>query len=195
MKKILLLVASATLFGSVSCSAKAESSETAEPQTTNASEPQQTQADTTIAAEEVNTLILGENGLPTVKIGMAENAIPATVAGVYNSKKARALEPDMSAPLPEIVKEITCFQNGKEAIYIYLTADNKVCGMYVQTPDISTAEGIHVGSPVSDVKKVPGIGHEIDEMNDTEYYYGNGMHFYLDEETNNVRLISVGHTI
>lgn len=203
MKKFLLLVASATLIGAASCSAKSESADAVATQTTEISEASeaqqdqpQAQADSAVAEapEETNTPTLSENGLPTVKIGMAESEIPASVAGVYNSKKARALEPEMSIPGPEIVKEITCSQNGKETIYIYFTADNKVCGMYVKTPDISTAEGIHVGSPLSDVKKVPGIGHEIDEMNDLEYYYVNGMHFYLDVETNKVRLISVGHT-
>lgn len=206
LKKIFLSAAViATVFGSASCASKSASSEdeSAKADSIAAAAREQAiadsiaavQADSIAAAEAANALVLTPEGLPAVKIGMAEKDIPSSVEGIYDSTKSKSVSSDYDMQNPGIAKEITCKQNGKDALFVYVNPKGEVCGIYVSSPEIITTDGIHVGSTVADVKKVSGLKHEYNEMDDTQSFYGNGIVYYINEAGTKVRLIGVGTTL
>ncbi|GEM_PF-4424197 len=200
LKKLFISAAVlAAVFGGISCTSKSASAENEGANADSVTAAEQEQAEEaiadSIAAEAAKALVLNAEGLPSVTIGMAEKDIPASVEGVYDSTKSRSLSQEYDMTNPGLTKEITCMKDGQDVLFVYLNAKGEVCGMYVSSPELSTTDGLHVGSPVSDVKKVNGLKYELNEMEDTQSYYGNGFVYRLDDAGNNVCLIGVGTTL
>lgn len=200
LKKLFISAAViAAVVGGISCTSKSASAEneSANADSVTAAEQEQTEealADS-MAAEAAKALVLTSEGLPAVTIGMAEKDIPASVEGVYDSTKSRALSQEYDMTNPGLTKEITCMKDGQDVLYVYLDAKGVVSGMYVSSPELTTTDGLHVGSSVSDVKTVNGLKHELNEMEDTQSYYGNGFVYKLDDAGSNVCLIGIGTTL
>lgn len=151
----------------------------------------QKREDTTNPSED---LTLTDKGLGSITIGMSKASIPATVAGLYDSKSYTRIDPNESMDCPYLLDGyFVCKLKGKEMCYIYISDSGKVSGIYVITPTIKTTDGIKVGTPTSSVKNIGGMRFEIDEMSDDSYYYGkSGITYIIRGNSDKINFIAIG---
>lgn len=99
----------------------------------------ETQPDSVIE-NAANTMILTSEGVGPVKIGASEAQLPKSVAGLYDQ---------MNVENSDFV--LYSFSLGGETC-IVTEGDGAIATISVSLPTVKTADGVHAGMPVSEIK-------------------------------------------
>lgn len=152
--------------------------------------PQRTAASSAASAG----LELKAKSLGKITIGMAKASLPATVAGLYSSKSFTRIDHNEYMDCPyDINGYFTCKLNGKATCYIYIDRANKVCGIYVTTSSIKSADGVKTGASVATVKRMPGMRFELMEMGNSYYVGKTGINYVItDDEPDVISAMAIG---
>lgn len=140
-------------------------------------------------------LVLTAKSLGKITIGMTKASIPATVAGLYNTKSYTRINHDECMDCPyDLDGYFTCKLGGKKTCYIYIGKNGKVCGIYVTTPTVKSSDGVKAGMSSASVKKIAGMRYELNEMTGETYYYGKSgiTAIASEDEPGKIKAIAIG---
>lgn len=103
------------------------------------------------------TYMLTKDGLGTLTLGMKKSDIPASIPGLYDSKKYNAFDHDYDMDIPTHLHGVMYFSlEGKPQFAITFDNNGKAVQISVQSPSIPTSLGITTASSVEKAGKLPG---------------------------------------
>jgi len=141
-KLVMFIMAAALMASCGNKTAKAEGSGDSIPKDTVSSVKE-----TATAEKAVEGNILTSKGLKDIQVGMSFKSLPAKIEGLY-TKLEEVSNDDFEG--------VYLYNKGEEPV-IMLEGSGKVEYITVMGGDIKTAQGIYVGMPLKELKKINGL--------------------------------------